>query len=218
VAYAEHVRFSMQGNLLSEAQPEIWQCTVNMAPANVSATDFDSATFLATLATDIGDWFSDSTTGMVNQATLNVLKCNAIGTNGKYIHEDVSTFYDFSPAVAGHNQPSMPDILMVGFRWTTARQRGPGSRGMIFMPNSTLGDGHHVTIGSDDQAAANTAARQLLSILASGVEAYQAHPCVSSKVDASNTAITGVSVSNIIDVQRRRKDALTPSYNVHAWP
>nr|CRY96089.1 hypothetical protein [uncultured prokaryote] len=216
--YAPHIAVVIGGNLVSEVQVEIWQCTINVLPASGAVLDFDTDGYLLSIQAALQTWWEYPGYKNGNTATLTFVKANAIGADGHYESSTETSFYDYSPATAGGGAIVHPDILCSVTSWTTDKARGPGSKGRIYLPNQ-WGDGAHMTISSADQSGIMDAGKGLLHVLQNtAVPAVQTVPVVASGVNATNTPITGVAAGNVLDVQRRRKNALVETYTHAEWP
>jgi hypothetical protein len=225
VAYALHHRFSFGGHLnLDSAQGEIWECTVNAVGRDGTADEsfaFDS--YLAQVKDNMGTWFS-SHGGIAIGATLDYIKLNLIGADGRYVDRTSSHRLDYTPAPQGGDIPINPDIISTATSWFTALARGPGAHGRVYLPNFTYGGNNDMHIPTADQTKAATAGIGLLTVMNNsggggltwwGVTPPDHHvliPVVASRVNATNTDILGVKVGSVKDVQRRRKSALKETY------
>jgi hypothetical protein len=150
---------------------------------------------------------------MSQGATLDWLKVNTIGPDGKYADPSVVHRHDYSGAIAGGLAPIFPDILTCCWSWRTAKTRGPGSHGRIYPPNNTVGSSNQMNLGTDDRARHLVAAQNLFHLLSVGDgDLAEMTQVIASKVNATNTPITEIWVGSILDVQRRRKDAETEVY------
>jgi len=216
VAYAPHTLVTFGGVLnTGAATPEIWQSGVRVTDVVGGGPLADHDAYLAGIKDPLGTWFEvTGSAGFPATATLNWIKANPINAAGKYA-DDTTHLYDYPTPVAGGGVAPffspVPDILCLAISWTTAKARGKSHAGRIYLPNYSM---PVVTPGSmRAQGGLNALWRDrglaLLALLAnSNVHAV---PIIASS--AGPTAqITGVRVGDVIDVQRRRKDALKESY------
>jgi hypothetical protein len=217
--YPQHWLLAMGGQLTgTSGSPEIWQCTIRGIPG-VEAAYGDEDAVLANIAPGVQAWFTAAASRIRNDANLQYLKLNQITPDGRYA-DPVTHQHDFSPAPTGQIVAGMPAILTVAWSWTTAAARGLAHTGRIYPP---------VAIDSQpssqiSNAAAYVAAAQKL------LDAVSASPDTSPGTNFMGLAprvvssqgvireITGVRVGNVIDVQRRRKDAIQEVYSAGPWP
>ena len=218
--FAPHIRVSFGGTSrspFSSGVEEIWNCTVNCIPT--PGGTFDESGYLNGMHASLAAWFESATTYMSNLSNLTYVKCNRINAAGHYADPTGVFFYDYPEAHPGSQAPIDPPIITTAYTWTTALKRGPGSHGRVYPPNNGLGPAGSQHI--NDLALPNmvAAAKQLLDAIAHTptVGPAQLIPVVASGVNATNTPITGVSIGNIKDVQRKRKDALKESYTRATW-
>jgi len=219
MAYQPHTKVSFGGGLGGGGgQDEIWNCNVNVTSIEGGPLGNDQVAYMAEIAVNLGNWFHGAPYGMSTSATLQYVKVNDIAASGLYADAGNTNRYDYSPYVLGGAAALQAPILGLCFSWTTAKGRGPGHRGRIFPPNFTYGTAGQMDVGVNDTGGAASSGKVLLSLLANPNGTIHAVPVVSSKVNATNTVITGVAVGNILDVQRRRKNALIETYSSLVFP
>lgn len=218
MAWAPHMKVVFGGNLsnLSTMGTDTWQCNVNITP--ISLVDAFCDPYLAAIQGPLKTWFITAANLMSSIADLRYVKCNMIGTDGKYSNPTVTHRFDYTSVGVGGASSSMPITNTLAFSWSTALMRGPGSKGRIFPPIACAS----VIAGSDVAAATSisgavTSAKALLTVLASS-STTQATPIVASGVNAALTPITGVRIGNLIDSQRRRRNAVNETYTLANWP
>jgi hypothetical protein len=207
----------MEGTLSGlAAGDEIWSNSINFdvgLPGGNWVTNPQD--WADRLATPLATWYAAAANNIVQTSRLTVLKVNNIDTDGHYA-DPVTHQHVYAPTIAGGGGTgAAPAFCSVAYTWETGRTRGPGHRGRIYPPNyNYIPTGS--TISAADTAAAAAAARRLLNVFLGVLDSagHLVSPVVASKVGAGiNNAITGVSVDDIYDVQRRRKNAL-PSVRV----
>lgn len=196
-------------------QAEIWECTLRAVQADVQTQPVsDPVAWLNGIKTPLANWYAAANNLMSNSSTLDYIKANTIGPDGKYVSKTLTNRLDYSPKIAGGATQVFPDVLSVCWSWRTDRQRGPGSKGRIYPPNMTTGVGAQMSIATTQQASHGAAAQRLLHLLEIGNgSTAAARLVIASSVDASNTPITRIVIGNILDVQRRRKSAEIELYS-----
>jgi hypothetical protein len=174
----------------------------------VSAFVADPDAYLAAILTPLKTWFGAVGNKINSGATLTYVKCNNIGPDGKY--NSPTTHQVATSQTGGAGSPVTPAFCCVAFTWETGLLRGPAHRGRMYTPNS----GWSVTLGTSqistaDMNSAASSGKSLLQALqyAPGGGAAAVVPVVASKTGALHL-VTGCSVDNIMDVQRRRKNHL----------
>jgi len=219
MAYANHWLMAIGGTLGNTGGAnEIWQCGIRGLPnpgSGLSLGDADQG--LSKIHEAVRAWFVSDNANMRNDATIAYCKLNEIGPDGRYV-DPTTNVYDYPDGTFGAAVPEMPSFLSVAFSWTTDRNRGPGARGRIYPPVAiphSPGD----VVSTLLTNAYVTAAKGLLDAISnpsSGI--FVMGPAVVSKIGAVIQPITGVRVGNVIDVQRRRKNALVEVYATSDWP
>lgn len=217
MVYSTHALVQFGGSISFTDFPntpaEIWSCGIRFAADGGDPLALDMEAFLTAVQNPLATWYHDATNGMSNNTTLDFIKANLIGPDGKYVDKTNTHQFDWSPVIAGGVTPTVLPIASLVFSWRTAKKRGPGAHGRIYPPNFTYGSGASVEVDTVDQGSAANAGQRLLRLLtAAWIPAGLAHAVVASKVDASLTPVTLVSVGNVWDTQRRRKNALAETY------
>lgn len=146
--------------------------------------------------------------GIPANATLEWVKVNNIAPNGKYADAVThSTGVAVTPGAAGNVQKA-PSFCSIAVTLETGILRGHAARGRIYLPNYGYAPNGSM-IAQADVNNVLAIAKSLLTTLQGPVNAAtpEAIPCVVSKLGAGTArVITGVSVDNVYDVQRKRKD------------
>lgn len=241
MAYVPHYLASFGGRLgvpsSDQSHIDIWQCNVRLVGLLYGAhyngngnwaqptTEIDPEAMLAYSFPKLQTWFQTNVgaapnqVGLMSMATLEYLKINRIGANGKYA--DATTHQHTYPAnVGGLLATTVPWTNTVAISWHTDKARGAGSQGRVFPPvfvpsvnqpviSATL-QGNYVTLGknllacfSNQDAAATTPMTPVIATRGSKASGYTDGKCYE---------IQTVRVGNIIDSQRRRRNAFPESY------
>ena len=219
MAYPLHWLLSFGGKFNGTGlAPEVWNCNVRGLPDAGSDKDINGEhDTLENIAPLLSQWFNAGSSNMRFDATLEWVKLNQIGPDGKYV-KPVTFVHDYAPVVTGGSaSPTMPPILTLAFSWTTARSRGPGSHGRIFPPYFLPTDATDVVATATRDAAMASANKLLCAIAATpnthpGTNFRGMNPMVISKTGVAET-ITGIRVGSVIDVQRRRKNQIIEQYS-----
>lgn len=216
MAYAPHTLVAF-GGTLNTAQTkakEIWQCGVRLGGGGIN----DCAAYLAAIQGGLSAWFHANTL-IPSVCTLDWVKANNIGADGKYVSPNTFV-HDYAPTITGGGVAGINDILTLVLTWTTDYQRGPAHEGRIFLPLYGVGQvsGAAMTASQADINTALAQGKSLLTVLANGVTGGAGYPAVLSKINGADRSITGIKVGDVLDVQRRRKDALKETYTSSTWP
>lgn len=223
MAFAPHYRVSFGGTLAEGVNgdvDEIWACNINVTPA--SGNTFDVEAYLDQMSPALKGWFGAGQNGLASDSTLDYVKVNQVGADGKYVDPTFTHRRDYTPGVVGGASPVNPQILSVCLSWVTGKLRGPGSHGRIYPPNMTFGTATGMLIPQADQDKAAAAGVKLLQTLNNASNSpfrpgplasyIIGIPVVSSAINGTNTPIIACRVGNVKDVQRRRKNALRETY------
>lgn len=224
--YSPHMLMAFGGKLDTGQTPaEIWQCGIRFECRSGTSTPYvpDPQAFVDALADPLSNWFKgvNNPNRIAVGVTLEWIKCNPILPDGHY-RDPVTYQHDYDPVLAGVANASIPNILGSRISWTTAKKRGPGSRGGVYLPAWGL---QTAFVGSMRMAAGEPAVmlasgKELLGVTsaAGGALDLEIAPVIASRVSGTNVDVTGLRVGDVLDVQRRRKDALTEAYVADVWP
>jgi hypothetical protein len=225
--YPQHWLFVFGGTYSGASETgEIWQCGIRCQPAAGSAHTFgDEDAVLTALATPFNAWYILAAHSMRPDAKLAFLKLNEIAPDGTYADTTTTHQYDYATPAPGQGAASLPSILTLCWSWTTARQRGIASKGRIYPPTAIAVTSGAARVTSTVQNTNLTAAKAMLDVMSrpNGVD-FEIAPCVVSKGTHNGTGtgasedITGVRIGDVVDVQRRRKNALVETYVAGVWP
>lgn len=220
MAYTPFTRFVMGGTTDpgTLTQSEIWACSISM----MHGTELDGPiplpmTWLNEIQAGVKTWFQSANAMISTKSQLTYLKANTIGPNGKYLDPTTANTYTYSVPGVGSVAPTTPSICSCCLSWTTPRLRGPGSHGRIFPPNNATSGAATLIINSTVQGNLITSSKALLTVLQNLSGTQTGMPCIASNVDGTIQPITGVRIGNVLDVQRRRKDALRETYVSSSW-
>lgn len=213
--YAPHALVQFGGALASVSGPsEQWSCTVRVWQESTPGSGTggfltDPAGYLAAIVTPLQNWITTSTNKVPGDVTLTYIKANNINSAGHY--NEPTTHQIAASALGAAVAQGVPAFCCVAFTWETGLARGKAHRGRVYTPNYGYKVQAGSQLGSTDASAAAQSGKNLLTALTQNVltpTAYRVAPVVASSSGAINR-VTGVSVDNIYDVQRRRKNHLT---------
>lgn len=218
--YPDHWLFEFGGNYVGDGElPEIWQCGIRGVPNDGSGMDLTNAEdFLSLVKDPFANWYQHH--GMTRvDATLNWIKCNRIRPDGNYFDPGVTHGRTYGTPVPGMNASNVPTILTVCWSWRTARTRGPGSHGRIYLPTS-IPTGPSMMIDALTRNQYLEAAKDLLGVLAEPNFPTLSGGMAACVVSDQNVIepVTQIKIGNVIDVQRRRKNQLAETYVSFAGP
>ena len=222
MAFAKHFYVAICGNWGSDVAGvhEVWQFGIRMdTGAPTGHWHPDPQGYANAIGNPIATWFAAATTGMANVARLQIVKVNNINPDGTYADNTTHQFVVGGAGTAGGKTIVEPGYNSLAWTWETDIGRGPGSRGRVYPPNPTFTLLNAFAIQTTDQTAQLTAAKALLNLLiAAQVGGVGVSPVVCSKTTGAVGTIKAVSVDNILDVQRRRKNRAVSARSRSVWP
>lgn len=169
----------------------------------------------------IKNWFSSRDAMISPYATLEWVKFSIVGRDGKYAADgdayEYNETFDFAPVSGGANQAGdgmAAPQLTVAITLESTVLRGAGRYGRIYPPLS----GNVNSSGYDSNTASRaTAAKTLVDGINDVMNSFlpDTDPAVivaSSVGDGRNAKVKAVKVGNVIDTQRRRRNAMREVY------
>lgn len=217
MAYAPHLLVQIAGDIVSEGDPvEIWSmgfrciATADAAPSTpLTATVADQEDYADYLETNWVNTLHNNGFIQVAGQTVKIktLKVNAIGADGKYVN-DVTTVRDLSLDFGGSTVTlSYPLQVSKVLTLETGKTRGLGHRGRVYVPGpkNVMSTPGLFSIATQERTAWATFVGLLR--YSTGAGAFNVDPAVvSGSGDPSSNwnRITGISMDNRFDVQRRR--------------
>lgn len=205
---------------------EIWTNSLNIGHElrdfeyNALSTESDVN---ANIVSHIQAWFGSPTTHISPYAHLEWVKFAIIGTDGKYALLEDGTYrfldvYDFAAVRGSQNvvtaSSNVAPQLSVALTMESNVRRGPGRFGRIYPPLSGIANSAGVDDKSQDRV---TSFKTLLDNInaafdeQTGDDGYKV--VIASAVGTGkNAPVTKVKVGQVIDTQRRRRNAFTEVY------
>lgn len=215
MAYVKHCRVTCSGILGTVAQPaEIFSWGFQYQHPSPSS----DATLYEQIATLIYAY---------HQNPLVHIASNAFMTNVKFSEIDETGHVIGNPYNAGTATPVAGGVAPIGLPFQVAMgvslrtgNRGISKRGRFYLPVPGVGvnAGDGLLTAGTVQDISDTTATLLTNV---NTKIRAAHPgssdyavCVASS-KGYNTVVTAVNVGRVLDTQRRRRNALPETYNVH---
>lgn len=221
MVYRPHTLVAFGGSLNINNEKEVWECTIRGFAGTWSNTDAlpltDGQPYCDEVAPHLASWFTQASSGIPGFVSLDYLKCNAIGADGKYSGTGSTNVHDFTGTTGGATQAA-PSFCSLAYSWQTTRTRPPAAFGRMYPPNfSYAAQGGEVLPAS--RSAALLAAGLLINVIANqGSSAHAFHPAVVSNKGAAYAFLTAARVGSVYDTQRRRKNNLTEVYSSEPVP
>ena len=192
---------------------DIWQCTLHMEGAGMPTAD----AALDDLVKDLSTWMVDSKSA--SAASLAWVKFNEIDpVSRRYksateTHERILTT-PVRGSVEGNGMPQQTLCISL----LTGAKRGLASRGRFYPPATVLSLSSDGTVSKTGVNLVATAARTLITNLNNwpGTDTPIGGQVVVLGGNGTTRPVTAVSVGNVMDTQRRRRNKLRESYTTLA--
>lgn len=220
--YPPHALLQLGGHLDFDGpadKREIWSCGLRMFGNDSDTPHFvdDPENVLDEIMPDLKTWWEDRLNFCRSDASLEYLKLNNINAGGLY-NEGITHERHFTAIPGGGDAFIMPAFLSLSWSFTTGISRGLAHRGRVYFPNVFNWEGGSSVTDASRDAHATAAFNFLGAAQGNLPETEGTTPAVVSGVrGGAGHPITGVAVGNIIDVQRRRKNAGAETYKVLAY-
>lgn len=221
MVFPRHYLLSWGGDFASDPT-EVWANNIRLAvDDNVDAATFvslDSAAVEAALTdfhTRIVTHHSSADAGYSTNTRHRWTKLNEIAVTGRYASTtEAHTRFAAGTGQAGGGATNLPLTSALVITFLTSAERGPGSRGRVFVPQPSVTLASPTfRISSTKATAIATAWRTFLDGLELGVPGNPHVPSVCSDRPAEGVArtINQVQVGDFVDYQGRRRNRLTES-------
>lgn len=215
MAYLDHYLCSFGGPLRA---PEVWSMNIRFFTSDVMTASEQQGAAEAAKPIILA-WGAAAGSGWSSNAQLSYVKWNRIDSEGHYQDTGVTHRTDFAPTAMGPATTIQANQIAMCVSWVTDFQRGPASKGRVFMPlpvHPPLQASGRIST-ANCLTSANTAAAFLNSMnnsaqVISGLPDIEAS--VVSGVNATKARITSVRVGDVLDTQRRRRNQLPEVYTL----
>lgn len=157
-------------------------------------------------AAAVQNWWTTQTQFGGAKSKLDLVKLNAIGPNGKYLHP-WTNLKEITPAATnGLNSTHAPQVAAVA-TLLTGVTRGPSSKGRIYLPApiAAVGDAGTITPAVQDSMA--TAVKALIDAV-NAVSAGRSVIVASGVGSGAERTVTRVEVGAVLDTMRSRRRSL----------
>ena len=192
---------------------DIWQCTLHMEGAGMPTAD----AALDDLVTDLSTWMAASNSA--SSAALGWVKFNEIDPVSRRYKSATETYERIltTPVkgrVEGNGMPQQTLCISL----LTGAKRGLASRGRFYPPATIASLGADGTVNPNAVEATAQAARTLINSLNNwpGTDTPFNGQVVVLGGNGTTRNVTAVSVGNVMDTQRRRRNKLRESYTTIA--
>ena len=192
---------------------DIWQCTLHREGAGMPTAD----AALDDLVTDLSTWMAASRSA--SSAALGWVKFNEIDPVSRRYKSATETYERIlttpvKGAVEGNGMPQQTLCISL----LTGAKRGLASRGRFYPPATIASLGADGTVNQNTVDAVAQAARTLINSLNNwpGTDTPFNGQVVVLGGNGTTRNVTAVSVGNVMDTQRRRRNKLRESYTTLA--
>lgn len=225
MAYPDHYLLAWGGSIYGG--PEQWVNTMRLVPQGwdefgsswvLPAFDIDGGA-MDDVANDVRTHFQNPDSGYSSDVRLEWVKFNAIASTGRYKDTTTTHRKDIAtPFPAGTGSCAFPAQVSMAVTFKTNRGRGLASRGRVFVPSPNKG----LMPGSGRMSQGNIAlVAAAWKTFITNVNNWPGYDVASSPQCAvvSNRSATGafskihaVTVGDVLDTQRRRREQLVEAY------
>lgn len=224
MAYFPHIRLVMGGQFFTE---EIWSVGLRMIigngntpPSGVVLDAWEEWTRdnVEDIATDCAAYVEASGSHFSSAAYLDYVKLNVVDENGRYRSDSETVEYRWPDGdrPRGTLAPTWPQLsTCVSLLTDTAR--GRANRGRYYVPTGGMGvDSGTGRMTSTDASTMAGAAQTFLNALnnQAGIDVNNPRVVVASNLGQPGPIrdVTRVAVGDVLDTQRRRRNALDETY------
>lgn len=222
MAYPDHYLMSYGGTLCEGL--ETWSNNIRFWRPTSGPLVFDYGAVLTDLAADIRTLAGNTASLWLGDTKCTWVKFNRIDDQGRYESDTESNTRFLSGAdviagTVGSPYPAPQVTMAITFR--TANERGPASKGRIFIPRPAAVIDVQGKVQSSQVTGLAGAYKTFIQNLGNwpGLDLNTLAPSVVSKVGTGKGAwITRVEVGNVADTQRRRRAQLVETRSSSTVP
>lgn len=143
-------------------------------------------------------------------ATLDTIKLNEIGTDGRYLNQGDTVMHEFETPVPGSSSSRPAPQVALAVTLRTAKRRGRAHAGRFYLPVPSFNLANGYLAGSQQTSIA-AAATTMLNALTAALPGWV--PAVMSDVGVgTQEPVTHVAVGRVLDTIRSRRNAFTEDY------
>lgn len=158
----------------------------------------------------ITTFHSANVIGISNGATLDTIKLNEIGEDGRYLNRGDTVMYEFETPVPGPSTNRVAPQIALAITLRTNKRRGRAHAGRFYVPLPTLG----VSAGVIPEANQTSIAAAATTMIEDIHEALPGWRCavMSDIGTGTQEVVTHVAVGRVLDTIRSRRNAFTEEY------
>lgn len=190
---------------------EQWSCGLRLA-ATGGATLVNDPALLTACKDAVQAYHTNINTGISSRAKLSFVKCNLIGTDGKYVAE--TTLEEVLADIPGNgpaaSTPANQIAMVVSL--TTGFSRGPAHRGRFYLPLPTFTLSDLGVFNPLNAAAVGTATDTFIAALNAASANCEVAVFSRKLGSATHRLVTGNLVGTVYDTQRKRRRSLVENY------
>jgi hypothetical protein len=190
---------------------EQWSCGFRMFGPGASAAA-DATAMLPGIAAALHAFHIRATSKISSLAKFSYVKCNGVGTDGKYLEEGTNQAI-YADIPGGGVGSALPNQIALAVTWETGFSRGPAHSGRIYLPSPAV-----ALVESENRISAADAVTigtsvDTLRTAVNQVNAAWELAVFSRKAGApGHRAVTGCRIGRVLDTQRRRRRSVVENY------
>lgn len=186
-------------------QTEQWSMSLRMEPSSDGVVPYQES--LDNAAAIVSTWWTSGAYS-TSKATLEFLKLNRIGTDGKYMNPSMTYLHEYptplAGPVAGAGFPAQVSLVAT---LTTGAVRGLAAKGRIFLPAVAAPVGADGRIQATEATSYAQSVANLLTNL-NGAPGLGRVMVISNVREGAARPVTGVQVGRVYDTMRSRRTSL----------
>lgn len=214
--YSKHWLLSFGGKAFTT---EEWSCNLRFKSSGIGPADDGSWNQIAADAIDdvrddVVNFFANVPYCFSAAHTLDFVKFNAIGENGRYL-DTSNTRARYPAGVVGTGAPVMPPQIALVLSLRTDAERGRAHAGRIFLPASKFTVGADGRISQAQVDATMLWTRTFISNLNNwpGLDLpWEPEVHIVSGINGDYRPVTKMRIGRVLDTQRRRREDLLEEY------
>lgn len=189
----------------THGQGEIWSFGMHIVPIVFTEDIMDD------LETAARAMYSDAASNITSSSFLTEIKYAQLDTNGKYASDDQPYIREVNPSEQGGRSQSYVPQATIVVSLSTGSKRGLAHAGRYYMPPTSVQAGAEGLLSAASVSEIMLNQKGFLNAINTAL-APSYIVVASSRGAGAIKKVTGIRVGNVIDTQRRRRNALVETY------
>ena len=191
---------------------EGYSFSLSIIPSDFAGPVTAPSSVPAGILTAVQDLMTGPNTLMGSGVTVERVKLNEIGTEGRYVSEGDTVEHVYEPPIAGLGTINLPPQAATAVTLLTSASRGLASKGRFYLPRLAQGVGPDGRLTTSTQSQLLTMTTAFIDSLNDELGSEMNVGVVSNRRAGAYRTVTGVQVGRVVDTMRSRRKGLEEEY------